>query len=83
MGELENPHIHSIWLSTNEIAPKVLETLNDSEWLGPVKARHRIRQVDIQRLRPETSPMTGYAAKLIGHNTQELRIADDLRILPL
>lgn len=82
MGELENAHIHSIWLSTNEIAPRVLETLNDSEWLGPVKARHHIRQIDIQRLRQETVRMTGYAAKLIGHNTAELKVEDDLRILP-
>jgi hypothetical protein len=82
IGELENPHIHSIWLGTNEIAPKVLETLKDPEWLGPLKARHQIRQIDTQRLRPETVRMTGYAAKLIGHNTAELRIADDFRILP-
>jgi hypothetical protein len=82
MGELENAHIHSIWLSTNEVAPKVLETLNNPEWLGAMKARLRIRQIDIQRLRPETTRMTGYAAKLIGHNTAELRIADDLRIFP-
>jgi hypothetical protein len=82
MGELENPHIHSIWLGTNEIAPKVLETLNNPEWLGPLKTRHHIRQIDIQRLRPETTSITEYAAKLIGHNTAELTIADDLRILP-
>lgn len=82
MGDVENAHIHSIWLGTNEIAPRVLETLNDPEWLGPLKARHRIRQIDIQRLKTETTRMTDYAAKLIGHNTQDLRIADDLRILP-
>jgi hypothetical protein len=85
MGEIENGHIHSIWLGTNENSNDLRELFEDSGWLSAIKDRHGIRAIDVQPLRAEaegTKRLVGYTAKLIGHNHRELQITDDFRILP-
>ncbi len=89
MGEIENKHIHSIWIFTNRTAIEFQKFLADENRLTTVKERFGIRQIDIQPLDHENRNLTGesrissYTAKFIGHNNDNLTIPDDFRVFPL
>lgn len=89
MGELENPHIHSIWILTNETRESFERLIADEKRFHPIKERLSIREMDIQRLDIDDrnskgeSRVTSYMAKFIGHNNHDLARWDDVRILPL
>lgn len=88
MGEVENPHIHSIWVFTNQTAIGFQKLLADENWLQSIKERFGIRHIDIQPLDHDRRNLSGesrissYTAKFIGHNANELKVSDDIRILP-
>lgn len=89
MGEIENPHIHSIWILTDETREDFERLIADESRLQPIKERLSIRELDIQpldlddRTSKGESRVISYAAKFIGHNNHDLAIWDDVRILPL
>lgn len=89
MGELENPHIHSIWIFTDQIREGFQKLIADKERFSVFKERFSIREMDIQALDHEHRNSTGesratsYMAKFIGHNNSELRFSDDFRVLPI
>ncbi|TPK41257.1 hypothetical protein FJ492_19840 [Mesorhizobium sp. B2-5-4] len=88
MGELENAHIHSIWMFTDQTRDGFLKLLADKEWLRSIKERFSIRELDIQQLDHDHRNSTGesrassYMAKFRVHNNHELKVADDFRVLP-
>lgn len=89
MGQLENAHIHSIWLFTDQTRDGFLKLLADKERLLSIRERFSIRELDIQQLDHDHRNSTGdsrvssYMAKFIGHNNQQLTISDDFRVLPI
>ncbi|MGX9117872.1 hypothetical protein ACWTU6_14490 [Mesorhizobium sp. BHbsci] len=88
MGELENPHIHSIWIFTDQTRDGFQKLLADEERLTSIKERFSIRELDIQQLDHDHRNSTGesrassYMAKFMVHNNHELKVADDFRVLP-
>lgn len=88
MGELENPHIHSIWIFTDQTRDGFQKLLADKEGLLSIKERFSIRELDIQQLDHDHRNLTddsralSYMAKFMVHNNQELKVADDFRVLP-
>ncbi|WP_027040241.1 hypothetical protein [Mesorhizobium ciceri] len=88
MGKLENPHIHSIWIFTNQTREGFQKLLADKERLLSIKERFSIRELDIQQLDHDHRNSTGesrassYMAKFMVHNNHELKVADDFRVLP-
>ncbi|MBZ9815773.1 hypothetical protein [Mesorhizobium sp. CA7] len=89
MGELENPHIHSIWIFRDEVRERFQKLLADKQWFQAFKERFSIREMDIQALDHDHRNSTGegratsYIAKFIGHNNSELLVSDDFRVLPI
>lgn len=89
MGELENPHIHSIWIFTDQVREGFQKLIADKERLLAIKERFSIREMDIQALDHDHQNSTGegratsYMAKFIGHNNSELSVSDDFRVLPI
>lgn len=84
MGPIENAHIHSIWLMTNETAGKFRELSSGQDGMQSVKEMHGIRNVDVQSLIAQgqrSNRLVGYTTKLIGHNNRDLSLGDDFRIL--
>lgn len=88
MGELENAHIHSIWIFTDQTRDGFQKLLADKERLLHIKERFSIRELDIQQLDHDHRNSTGdsrassYMAKFMVHNNHELKVADDFRVLP-
>lgn len=88
MGELENPHIHSIWTFTDEVREGFQKLIADKQRFLAFKERFSIREMDIQALDHDHRNSTGegratsYMAKFIGHNNPELLVGDDFRVLP-
>lgn len=88
MGEVENIHIHSIWMLTDETRKQFQELIADKMWFSSMKERLSIRHIDIQRLEPANqnaknqNRVLSYSAKFIGHNSNTLMISDDFRLLP-
>ncbi|MER9642402.1 hypothetical protein [Mesorhizobium sp. M0239] len=89
MGELQNPHIHSIWIFTDQTRDGFQKLLDDKERLLAIKERFSIRELDIQQLDHDHRNSTGdsrassYMAKFMVHNNHELKVADDFRVLPI
>ncbi|RWM10424.1 hypothetical protein [Mesorhizobium sp.] len=89
MGELENPHIHSIWIFTDQAREGFQKLIADKERFQAFKERFSIREMDIQALDHDHRNLTGegratsYMAKFIGHNNSELLVGDDFRVLPI
>jgi len=89
MGELENPHIHSIWIFRDDVREGFQKMIADKQRFSAIKERFSIREVDIQALDHGHRNSTGegraisYMAKFIGHNNSELLVGDDLRVLPI
>ena len=89
MGEKENPHIHSIWIFTDQTRDGFQKLLADKQRLLSIKERFAIRELDIQQLDQEDqnstdeSRVSSYMAKFIGHNNHQLAISDDFRVLPI
>ncbi|ESX91353.1 hypothetical protein [Mesorhizobium sp. LSHC412B00] len=89
MGQLENPHIHSIWIVTEQTRDGFLKLFADKERLLSIKERFSIRELDIQQLDHDHRNSTGdsrassYMAKFMVHNNHELKVADDFRVLPI
>lgn len=89
MGELENPHIHSIWIFTDQVREGFQKLLAAKERFLAFKERFSIREMDIQALDHHHRNSTGegratsYIAKFIGHNNSELLVSDDFRVLPI
>ncbi|TGV23236.1 hypothetical protein [Mesorhizobium sp. M4B.F.Ca.ET.143.01.1.1] len=89
MGELENPHIHSIWIFTDQVRDGFQKLIADRERFSTFKERFSIREMDIQALDHDHRNSTGegratsYMAKFIGHNNSELLVGDDFRVLPI
>lgn len=89
MGELENPHIHSIWVFTDRTRDGFQRLLADKARLLSIKERFSIRELDIQQLDHDHRNSTGesrassYMAKFMVHNNHELKVADDFRVLPI
>lgn len=89
MGELENPHVHSIWILTDEIRERFQELITDEKRIASLKERLSIRDLDIQALDDDRrnssgeSRVSSYTAKFIGHNNHDLKRWEDFRILPL
>lgn len=83
MGEIENAHIHSIWFGNNQTGPRLKSIFADQEWLKALQTTHSIRNIDVQTIREATTAhLTGYTAKLIGHNNRDLAMGEDFRIWP-
>lgn len=88
MGELENAHIHSIWIFTDQTRDGFQKLLADKSRLLSIKERFSIRELDIQQLDHDHRNSTGdsrassYMAKFMVHNNHELKVADDFRVLP-
>lgn len=88
IGEIENAHIHSIWILTNQTAPALKILLADKNWLQTIKKQFSIRQIDIQPLDDRNRYSTGesqissYTAKWIGFNNNEPNPIADLMIFP-
>ncbi|WP_376702533.1 hypothetical protein RQ479_21315 [Mesorhizobium sp. ISC25] len=88
MGELENAHIHSIWIFTDKTRDGFHTLLADKERLTSIKERFSIRELDVQQLDYDHRNSTGesrassYMAKFMVHNNHELKVADDFRVLP-
>ncbi|MEI8698127.1 hypothetical protein [Mesorhizobium sp. ISC15] len=88
IGELENAHIHSIWIFTNQTRDGFQKILADEKRLLSIKERFSIRELDIQQLDHDHRNSTGegrassYMAKFMVHNNHELKVADDFRVLP-
>ncbi|MEI9429221.1 hypothetical protein [Mesorhizobium sp. Cs1299R1N3] len=88
MGELENAHIHSIWIFTDQTTDGFRTLLADKERLASIKERFSIRELDVQQLDHDHRNSTGdsrassYMAKFMVHNNHELKVADDFRVLP-
>ncbi|AZO35467.1 MAG: hypothetical protein EOS76_18340 [Mesorhizobium sp.] len=89
MGQLENPHIHSIWIFGDEVREGFQKLIADTERFSAFKERFSIREMDIQALDHDHRNSTGegratsYMAKFIGHNNSELLVGDDFRVLPI
>lgn len=89
MGALENPHIHSIWIFTDQVREGFQKLIADKERLLAIKERFSIREMDIQALDHDHRNSTGegratsYMAKFIGHNNRQLMVGDDFRVLPI
>ncbi|TPI30531.1 hypothetical protein FJW07_29115 [Mesorhizobium sp. B3-1-9] len=89
IGELENPHIHSIWIFTDQVREGFRKLIADEQRFSAIKERFSIREMDIQALDHDHRNSTGegratsYMAKFIGHNNSELLVADDFRVLPI
>lgn len=89
MGELENPHIHSIWIFTDQVREGFQKLIADRERFLAFKERFSIREMDVQALDYDHRNSTGedratsYMAKFIGHNNSELLAGDDFRVLPI
>lgn len=88
MGALENPHIHSIWIFTDQVREGFQKLIADKERFPAFKERFCLREMDIQALDHDHRNSTGegratsYMAKFIGHNNSELSVGDDFRVLP-
>jgi len=88
IGEIENLHIHSIWVTTNQTAEKFEEFWNDDSKLEAMNKRLSIRAIDVRPLDvgyrnlTDQSRISSYTAKFVAMNAAEARIADDLRIYP-
>lgn len=88
MGALENPHIHSIWIFTDQVREGFQKLVADKPRFLAFKERFSIREMDIQALDHDHRNSTGegratsYMAKFIGHNNSELLVRDDFRVLP-
>jgi hypothetical protein len=89
MGEVENVHIHSVWMLTDETNGRFQNLISDRKWFKDLRERSSIRAIDIQRLEPREGNLRGqnrvlsYSAKFIGHNNRDLIIGDDFRMLPI
>ncbi|OHV70759.1 hypothetical protein LCM4577_00845 [Mesorhizobium sp. LCM 4577] len=89
MGALENPHIHSIWVFTDEIRDRFEKLVADYSRFQGIKNRFSIREIDIQPLNHDHRNSTGegratsYMAKFMGHNNRQLLVGDDFRMLPI
>lgn len=89
MGELENAHIHTIWIFTDQVRERFQKLIADRERFSAFKERFQIREMDIQALDHDHRNSTGqrcatsYMAKFIGHNNSELLVGDDFRVLPI
>lgn len=89
MGELENPHIHSIWIFTDQVREGFQKLIVHKDRFLALKERFSIREMDIQALDHDPRNSTGdgcatsYMAKFIGHNNSELLVGDDFRVLPI
>lgn len=88
LGQVENAHIHSIWMLTNQIAPAFRNLVADKNWLQGFEKQLSIRQIDIQpfddrdRYSTGESRIASYTAKFVGFNNAELAVADDVCVLP-
>ncbi|RWB69074.1 hypothetical protein [Mesorhizobium sp.] len=89
MRALENPHIHSIWIFTDQVREGFQKLITDRERFSAFKERFCLREMDIQALDHDHRNSTGegratsYMAKFIGHNNSELLVGDDFRVLPI
>ena len=88
-GTYQNLHIHSIWIFTPEMVSKFQELISEKNWFEPLKERFDVREIDIQPLTEENRSKTGvsrvssYTSKMIGWNSIDLQVTDDLRIFPI
>ncbi len=88
IGEIENLHIHSIWVTTPQTAEQFKKFWNDDAQLEAMKKRLSIRAIDVRPLdlgyRNSTgqSQISSYTAKFVAMNSADAKIGDDLRIYP-
>lgn len=86
MGEIENIHIHSIWILTDKSRERFERLWNDQDWIDRIRDRHGIRAIDIERIDDDRTTSDGYSvvssytSKFIGHNQRELAVGDDFRV---
>lgn len=88
IGEIENLHVHSIWILTDQTRDRFLEFLNEGTRFVAIKERFSIRAIDIQPMIDDRRNQTGescissYTAKFIGHNNDGLGVPSDFAICP-
>lgn len=89
MGEIENIHIHSIWMLTEKSRERFERLWDDVDWIDRIRDRHGIRAIDIQRIDDDRmtsdgySVVSSYTSKFIGHNQGQLVSGDDIRVFPM
>ena len=83
-GELENLHIHSIWVVPATWTKELKATLEDH--LARQHSEVRFDAIDVREIEPRDTQcvnrVAGYSSKLISFNQRDLGIAEDFRVYP-
>ncbi|MRG54578.1 hypothetical protein GF108_03140 [Phyllobacterium sp. SYP-B3895] len=87
MGDVENVHLHTIWMLPADLTEKFKSAINEIqiEWEF---TKFDLRDIDIQpmtsfvtdRLRP--SVLSSYTSKFLDFNNEKLQVAEDIQIFP-
>ncbi|MEP7452745.1 hypothetical protein [Phyllobacterium sp. SB3] len=83
MGEVQNIHIHTIWMLPSDLTEKFKTALNEIDL-----SRFDFRQIDVQPItslknnRSGPSTLSSYTGKFLGFNNHNLEVSEDIMIYP-
>lgn len=83
MGEIQNIHIHTIWMIPSDLTEKFKTALKEIDL-----SRFDFRQIDVQPITSlknngsKPSKLSSYTGKFLGFNNQNLEVGEDIMILP-
>lgn len=83
--ELENLHIHSMWVVSSEKSEACQEIIRSA--VASSKGTLKVDSVDIQIVDASDAEAlvttTAYSSKLVGMNNERLEISEDFKVFPL
>lgn len=86
MGDISNLHIHSIWISnqniTKDISILIDSIITEKSNMFDFRDVHISKITSFDRTDDNPSTLASYTAKFIPFNTNDLNLSEDIRVLP-